>query len=31
MIDIVKRGKLIYFGFYCALLGVATILYSLLG
>ncbi len=31
MIGIVKRGKLIYFGFYCALLGVATILYSLLG
>ena len=31
MIDLVKRGKLIYFGFYCALIGVGTILYSLLG
>ncbi len=31
MIDLVKRGKLIYFGFYCSLIGVGTILYSLLG
>ena len=30
MIDIVKRGKLIYFGIYCAIVGVATILCSLL-
>ena len=26
MLDIVKRGKLIYFGIYCAILGVFTIL-----
>lgn len=30
MINIVKRGKLIYFGIYCALAGVATIVFSLL-
>ncbi len=29
MIDIVKRGKLIYFGIYCAIAGVVTILYSI--
>lgn len=28
MINIVKRGKLIYFGIYCALAGIATIIYS---
>lgn len=31
MISIVKRGKLIYFGIYCAIVGVITILCSLLG
>ena len=31
MINIVKRGKLIYFGIYCAILGVVTIICSLLG
>ena len=30
MISIVKRGKLIYFGIYCALAGIATIIYSLI-
>lgn len=30
MINIVKRGKLIYFGIYCALAGVATIIFSLM-
>ena len=30
MINIVKKGKLIYFGIYCAIAGVTTILYSLL-
>ena len=30
MISIVKRGKLIYFGIYCALVGVITIITSLL-
>lgn len=29
MINIVKRGKLIYFGIYCAIIGVVTILLSL--
>ena len=29
MIDIVKRGKLIYFGIYCAIIGVITILLNL--
>lgn len=29
MINLVKRGKLIYFALYCALLGVATLIYSL--
>lgn len=29
MISIVKRGKLIYFGIYCAIIGVVTILLSL--
>jgi undecaprenyl-diphosphatase len=31
MINIVKKGKLIYFGIYCAIAGTATILFSLLG
>jgi undecaprenyl-diphosphatase len=31
MISIVKRGKLIYFGIYCAIVGVVTIICSLLG
>lgn len=31
MIDIVKRGRLIYFGIYCAIAGVVTIACSLLG
>ena len=31
MINIVKRGKLIYFGIYCAIIGVVTIICSLLG
>ena len=31
MINIVKRGKLIYFGIYCAIVGVITIICSLLG
>jgi len=30
MINIVKRGKLIYFGIYCAIVGVITIICSLL-
>ena len=30
MINIVKRGKLIYFGIYCAIVGAATIVCSLL-
>lgn len=30
MIELVKRGKLIYFAIYCLLAGVASILYSLL-
>jgi undecaprenyl-diphosphatase len=30
MISIVKKGKLIYFGIYCAIAGAATIIYSLL-
>ena len=30
MINIVKKGKLIYFGVYCAIVGVAVIAYSLL-
>lgn len=30
MIDIVKRGKLIYFGIYCAIVGVVAIVYSML-
>ena len=30
MISIVKRGKLIYFGFYCAIVGVVTIICSLI-
>ena len=29
MIGIVKRGKLIYFAYYCALAGVVTLIYSL--
>ena len=31
MINIVKKGKLIYFGVYCAIVGVVTIICSLLG
>ena len=31
MINIVKRGKLIYFGIYCAIAGLAAIAFSLLG
>jgi len=31
MISIVKRGKLIYFGIYCAIIGVITILLNLQG
>ena len=31
MINIVKRGKLIYFGIYCAIVGVVTIICSILG
>ena len=30
MINIVKKGKLIYFGIYCTIAGLATILFSLL-
>jgi undecaprenyl-diphosphatase len=30
MINIVKRGKLIYFAIYCAVVGLATVLFSLL-
>lgn len=30
MIDIVKKGKLIYFGIYCAIVGVVTIVCSML-
>lgn len=30
MIDIVKKGKLIYFAIYCALVGLATLLFSLI-
>ncbi len=30
MIDIVKKGKLIYFGIYCAIAGTATVLFSVL-
>ena len=30
MINIVKKGKLIYFAIYCAVLGLATILFSVL-
>ncbi len=30
MVDIVKKGKLIYFGIYCAVAGVATVIYSLI-
>jgi undecaprenyl-diphosphatase len=29
MINIVKRGKLIYFAIYCAIVGIITIIYSL--
>lgn len=31
MISIVKKGKLIYFGIYCAIVGIATIIFSQLG
>lgn len=30
MIGIVKKGKLIYFAYYCAIVGIASIVYSLL-
>jgi hypothetical protein len=30
MISIVKKGKLVYFGIYCAIVGTITILCSLL-
>lgn len=30
MIDIVKKGKLVYFGIYCAIAGTATVLFSVL-
>ncbi len=30
MINIVKKGKLVYFGIYCAIAGAATIIFSLL-
>lgn len=30
MIDIVKKGKLIYFAIYCAFVGIATLLFSLI-
>lgn len=30
MIDIVKKGKLIYFAVYCAFVGIATLLFSLI-
>ena len=29
MINIVKKGKLIYFGIYCAIAGVLTLIYGL--
>jgi undecaprenyl-diphosphatase len=29
MINIVKRGKLIYFAIYCAVVGMATVLFTL--
>ena len=29
MINIVKRGKLVYFGIYCAIIGTIAIIYSL--
>ena len=29
MINIVKKGKLIYFGIYCAVAGVATVIFSM--
>ncbi|MBR1388174.1 MAG: undecaprenyl-diphosphate phosphatase [Prevotella sp.] len=31
MISVVKKGKLVYFGIYCAVAGVITLLYKLLG
>lgn len=31
MINIVKRGKLVYFGIYCAIAGVLTIIFSQIG
>lgn len=31
MINIVKKGKLVYFGIYCAIVGLAAITYSLVG
>ncbi|MBQ8463398.1 MAG: undecaprenyl-diphosphate phosphatase [Prevotella sp.] len=31
MINIVKKGKLVYFGIYCAIAGTVAIIYSLLG
>ena len=29
MINIVKKGKLIYFGYYCAIVGAAVLIYQL--
>ena len=31
MINIVKKGKLVWFGVYCAIAGAVTIIYSLVG
>lgn len=31
MIALVSRGKLIYFAYYCAIAGIATLIYSLVG
>lgn len=31
MIGIVKKGKLVYFGIYCAIIGTVTLVYGLLG
>ena len=31
IIEGAKKGKLVYFGIYCAIVGVATIIYSLIG
>ena len=31
MINVVKKGKLVWFGVYCAIAGAVTIIYSLVG